>query len=71
MASNGRCDGSTGGREPPERGPDLVLLADKRRLTKLGRPFLDLQDFLPRLSIESESAPEADVVTGTSFAVSS
>jgi hypothetical protein len=55
MASNGRCDGSTGGRD---RKPDLVLLqVDMRRLVKLRRPSLRLTDFLPRLSTEADGVP--------------
>jgi len=77
MASNGRCDGSTGGREPLERSPDMVLLVDGRRLVKIGRPALDLKDFLPKLSAESDGVltklreNEPGVVAGRSFVTSS
>ena len=54
MASNGRCDGSTGGREPPERKPDLLLLIDGRRLVRVGRRLMDPKDFPPKLSTETD-----------------
>lgn len=46
MASNGLCDGSTGGGE-------LVLLVDRRRLIRSGRPFIDREGLL-RLSTEPD-----------------
>lgn len=77
MASNGRCDGSTGGREPLERRPDMVLVIDRRRLVKIGRPVLDMKDLLPKLSAEPDGVltrlreNELGVVAGMSFAASS
>ena len=75
MASNGRCDWSTGGREPEERRPDMVLLVDKRRLGRKERALFELKDLL-RLSTEPDAVleklrGEPGVVTGTSLVASS
>lgn len=71
MASKGRCDGSTGGREPEERRPDIVLLVDKRRLGRKERPLLDMKDLL-RLSAEPDAVVgEPGMVAGTSLVASS
>ena len=76
MASNGRWDGSTGGIEPLERKPDIVLQVDKRRLGKKESVFLDMKDLL-RLSTERDAVVgrfrgnEPGVVAGTSLVASS
>ena len=54
MASNGRCDGSTGGRALGDRRPDIELLVERRRFLKRLRPFAELEDFLLRLSAEPD-----------------
>lgn len=76
MASNGRWDGSTGGIEPAERKPDMVLQVDKRRLGKKEIVLLDMKDLLI-LSAERDAVLEKlrgyepGVVAGTSLVASS